>query len=189
MSKGDELAKKHIVYTPLIWASRAQQVVTETLGADWYNQAVWDFSCGERAMTKNSDKFAELYSSDIRPEVEPDFVYDAMKVEEDKLPPRLLDAITSRRPVILFTNVPFGTVGKRVMKAVIEWKTKYNARLIFACFTSGRMIFPRNTGELEWYDHFWFLRGFMCSSREFGLKEEWPVFFSIWIARCEGEEE
>jgi hypothetical protein len=150
-------------------------------GESWYEQVVWDLSCGERAMTKDHN-FTELYSSDIDEKVEPDFVYDAMELNLDKMPKGLKEAITQRKPVIIFTNTPFGQVGWKIRRMIEQLKTEYNARVIFACITNG---FFNGIKEPEsWFDNFHYITGFMFESREFpDLDASFPIMFSVWISK------
>ena len=150
-------------------------------GESWYDQVVWDLSCGDRAMTKDHS-FRELYSSDIDEKVEPDFVYDAMELDLDKMPAGLQSAIKERKPLIIFTNTPFGQVGWKIRRMVEQLKTEYNARVIFACITNN---FVGSVKEPEtWFDNFHYIAGFMFESREFPeLKASFPISFSIWISK------
>lgn len=177
-----ESEKLHIIYTPFVWVERCHHFMHRIFGDSWYDQVVWDLSCGDRAMTKDHS-FSKLLSSDIRPEVNPDFVYDATKIDEQKMPETLVRALKNRYPIIIFTNTPFGVVGKRVRKMIVDLKNKYNARIIFACITN-LFVTNRSKIEDEWVDNFHFLSGFMFQSTEFPeLKSSWPVIFSVWIGR------
>lgn len=180
-----ELDKLHIIYTPFMWVQRCHSEMTALFGSEWRDQVVWDLSCGDRAMTRDF-VFTNLHSSDIRPEVEPDFVYDATALDEQKLPSEIATALRNRQPIIIFTNTPFGRVGDRIRKMIISMKQKYNARIIFACITN--MFWSSKKEFDDWADNFWYLRGFMFPSTEFPeLKAKWPVLFSVWISREEEE--
>lgn len=179
-----ELDKKHAVYTPFVWVEECHSCMNRIFGKSWYDQVVWDLSCGEKAMTKDH-AFSKLYSSDIDASVEPDFIYDAMTLDESKMPESLVQAFKSRTPVIIFTNTPFGVVGERIRKMVAEIKEKYDAMVIFACITN---LFMNSRHIDYWLDNFHYLYGFMFESTEFpDLKAEWPVLFSVWVSKNEGE--
>ena len=185
-----ELDKRHAFYTPLPWVLRCHMTMDKIFGLGWREQVVWDFACGDNNMTKWSPyEFRELYRSDVekRYDTQPDFLYDATTIDEDKMPEGLRKAIVEQKPVILFTNIPFGVVGQRVLKNFVALKKKYNARFIWACISNGGFITHDRSG---FCDNFFNVYMFAFPSTEFeGIKSKWPVFFTVWFSKRDGDPE
>ncbi|GHS90692.1 hypothetical protein FACS1894139_11490 [Planctomycetales bacterium] len=120
-------------WTPVLWANEAHNLIGTELGADWRQKyVVWDCACGTKNLTRDYHDFAELYCSTLHPEeleiasdynpkattFQYDFLNDDIALHKYelaevairgwKLPPALLRALLAKKPVVLFTNPPYG---------------------------------------------------------------------------------
>lgn len=125
-------------WTPTIWANKAIDTLSEVLGTDWKQKYyVWDNAAGSKNLTRDY-KFKNLFSStlfekelSIGREYNVDnvaFQYDFLNDDPDLNPdnilqsklanvaPGLAEAIKDNKPLIFFTNPPYGTSGNTVGK-------------------------------------------------------------------------
>lgn len=140
-------------WTPTIWANKAVDTISDVLGTDWkQSYYVWDNAAGAKNLTRDF-KFSHLFSSTLFPnelligkEYNPEnvaFQYDFLNDDPDLSPdnilhsklakyaPKLAKAIAEDKPLIFFTNPPYGTSGNTVgkkSKANIA-KTKINEKM------------------------------------------------------------
>ena len=141
-------------WTPTIWANKAINTLSEALGDDWRQRYyVWDNAAGSKNLTRDY-KFQNLFSSTLFPNelaigkeynienvaFQYDFLNDDPDLNPDnidqsklaKVAPGLAEAIKNDKPILFFTNPPYGTsgntVGKKSKKNIA--KTKVNEQML-----------------------------------------------------------
>lgn len=118
-------------WTPTVWANRAIQMMTQDLGADWREKyVVWDPAAGTKNLTRDYT-FKNLFSSTIhQSEIDMSrqynreatvFQYDFLNDDIDinpnsdprdlKMPPELFEALKANKPIVFYTNPPYGQAG------------------------------------------------------------------------------
>lgn len=125
-------------WTPTIWADKAINTLNEVLGADWKQKYyVWDNAAGSKNLTRDY-KFKNLFSSTLFPNelaigkeynvenvaFQYDFLNDDPNLNPDniddsklaKFAPELANALKANKPIVFFTNPPYGTSGNTVGK-------------------------------------------------------------------------
>ncbi len=126
-------------WTPTIWTNRAISEITKDLGADWKEKYyVWDCAAGSKNLTRDY-KFKHLFSSTLFEEelslgqmynvenvaFQYDFLNDDVDLSPDniltsklaKAAPDLAQALLKNKPIIFYTNPPYGTAGDVRMDA------------------------------------------------------------------------
>ncbi|MFH1973724.1 MAG: hypothetical protein ABIK13_03950 [Patescibacteria group bacterium] len=115
-------------WTPTIWASRAIEMMTTDLGADWREKyVVWDCAAGTKNLTRDY-QFKRLYSSTLHQSeidlgrnynknattFQYDFLNDDIDVNPNsdwrdlKMPKSLFEALKNDEPIVFYTNPPYG---------------------------------------------------------------------------------
>lgn len=115
-------------WTPTIWADEAIKMITEDLGPDWREKyVVWDPAAGTKNLTRDYE-FSHLFTSTLhQSEIDMskqynknaisfqyDFLNDDIDVNPDsdprdlKMPTQLFEALKSNKPIIFYTNPPYG---------------------------------------------------------------------------------
>ena len=115
-------------WTPTIWADEAIRMMERDLGEDFRDKyVVWDPAAGTKNLTRDY-KFKHLFSSTIhQPEIDMskqynpeaisfqyDFLNDDIDVNPDsdprdlKMPRELFDALKNNKPIVFYTNPPYG---------------------------------------------------------------------------------
>lgn len=116
-------------WTPTIWANRANNLITEVVGDDWRKDfVVWDCASGAKNLTRDN-QYNNLFSSTIHQEEldiganynkdSKDFQYDFLNDDininfktnpkDIKMPIQLFECLKKDKPIIFFTNPPYGT--------------------------------------------------------------------------------
>lgn len=140
-------------WTPTIWADKAINALSEVLGTNWkQTYYVWDNAAGSKNLTRDY-KFKNLFSSTLFPNelaigkeynvgnvaFQYDFLNDDPDLNPDniddsklaKCAPELVEALKNDRPIVFFTNPPYGTSGNTVGKQSKSdiAKTKINEQM------------------------------------------------------------
>lgn len=120
-------------WTPTIWTNQAITLLDKHLGNNWKEKYyVWDNAAGSKNLTRDY-KFSHLFSSTLfenelqigknynvnNVTFQYDFLNDdpllsPQNIDQSKLnkyAPELVDAIKNNKPIIFFTNPPYGTSG------------------------------------------------------------------------------
>lgn len=119
-------------WTPTIWANEAINTIASVLGNDWRDKYyVWDAAAGSKNLTRDF-KFKHLFSSTLYDDelelgkmyntdnvaFQYDFLNDDVCLTPDskntklqKYAPELFDALCNDKPIVFFTNPPYGTAG------------------------------------------------------------------------------
>lgn len=120
-------------WTPTIWANQAVKLLDNYLGKDWKEKYyVWDSAAGSKNLTRDY-KFKHLFSSTLFDneliigknynKANVSFQYDFLNddpnlsldtIDQSKLKscaPDLVNAIKQNKPIVFFTNPPYGTSG------------------------------------------------------------------------------
>lgn len=118
-------------WTPTIWADEAIKMIAEDLGTNWRDEyVVWDPAAGTKNLTRDYH-FKHLFSSTLhQSEIDMstqynreavsfqyDFLNDDIDVNPNsdprdlKMPKELFEALKSDRPIIFYTNPPYGQSG------------------------------------------------------------------------------
>ena len=122
-------------WTPTVWANKADQMMQEVIGKDYKEDAViWDCAAGTKNLTRDF-YYNNLYSSTLfeselllgkkyNPEAT-SFTYDFLNDDVEntpentpnpkdwKMPESLLNELkTNDKPIVFYTNPPYGTSGK-----------------------------------------------------------------------------
>lgn len=126
-------------WTPTIWANRAIAEIAKNLGKDWKDKYyVWDCAAGSKNLTRDY-KFKHLFSSTLfNDELDLGqmyntenvaFQYDFLNDDIDLSPkniltsklaksaPELAQALLDDKPIVFYTNPPYGTAGDVRMDA------------------------------------------------------------------------
>lgn len=125
-------------WTPTIWANKANDMLADILGSNWKDSYyVWDNAAGTKNLTRDF-RYKHLFSStlfqnelDIGRNYNMDnvaFQYDFLNDDPELSPnnidnsklaqqaPDLAKAIKTDKPIVFFTNPPYGTSGNTVGK-------------------------------------------------------------------------
>ncbi|MBQ2659927.1 hypothetical protein IJF86_00650 [Candidatus Saccharibacteria bacterium] len=115
-------------WTPTIWADESIKMMTRDLGEDWKEKyVVWDCAAGTKNLTRDY-KFKHLFTStlhqseiDMSKQYNPEaisFQYDFLNDDIDvnpnsdprdlKMPRELFEALKSDKPIVFYTNPPYG---------------------------------------------------------------------------------
>lgn len=115
-------------WTPTIWADEAIKMMTRDLGENWRDEyVVWDCAAGTKNLTRDY-RFKNLFSSTLhQAEIDMssqynqeatsfqyDFLNDDIDVNPDsdprelKMPEKLFRALKEDRPIVFYTNPPYG---------------------------------------------------------------------------------
>ena len=115
-------------WTPTIWADEAMKMMERDLGADFRDKyVVWDPAAGTKNLTRDY-RFKNLFTSTIhQAEIDMsklynteaisfqyDFLNDDVGVNPDsdprdlKMPRELFEALKSDKPIVFYTNPPYG---------------------------------------------------------------------------------
>ena len=120
-------------WTPTIWTNQAIALLDKHLGKDWKEKYyVWDNAAGSKNLTRDY-KFKHLFSSTLfgnelqigknynksNVAFQYDFLNDdpnlsSTNIDQSKLnkkAPELVNAIKNNKPIIFFTNPPYGSSG------------------------------------------------------------------------------
>lgn len=116
-------------WTPTVWANRAHEVINDVIGEKWKDEyVVWDCAAGAKNLTRDY-QFENLYSSTLHAEeldigknynkdsvsFQYDFLNDDIYIDRDsdpdqiKMPKELFEDLKNDKPIIFFTNPPYGT--------------------------------------------------------------------------------
>ena len=125
-------------WTPTIWTNEAIGLISKRLGKDWKEKyVVWDPAAGSKNLTRDFT-FKELYSSTLfndelalgkmynrkNQAFQYDFLNDDIDINPEnilnsklyKYAPDLAHALIDKKPIIFYTNPPYGTSGNTVNK-------------------------------------------------------------------------
>lgn len=119
-------------WTPTTWANRANELITEVVGPNWRDDyVVWDCASGAKNLTRDY-QFSNLFSSTLHQEeldigkhynkysesFQYDFLNDDIHInpqsnpENIKMPKELFEALKNDKPIVFFTNPPYGTANE-----------------------------------------------------------------------------